>query len=106
MAKAKNNYIGFELDWLQAKAEQLKKYVDANPFDTLTDRKIWKHGSRGESEEIAATIEAQRKDLGQALKDYGEVISVINNLREKEEQKQISVRGDQTLSPFESGDIH
>ncbi len=97
MAKAKNNYISFELDWLEKKAEELKISVDASPFNHLTDRLIEKMTARGQVEEIAATIEDQRRSLTQAMKDYVQIIEAINNLREKEEAK-IESRGGQDVS--------
>lgn len=97
MAKSKNTYVGFELDWLEKKAEELRISVDSNPFNLLTDRLIEKETARGTVEEIAATIEDQRKSLIQALKDYAQIIEVINNLREKEQAK-IESRGDQEVS--------
>lgn len=99
MAKSKkaNSYIQYELEVLEKKARELNDYVTARPFDKLKDRIT---GGK-----IAATEEAQLKALTTALKDYAEIVMVIDKLREKEEQKQINVRGDQTLSPFESGDI-
>lgn len=106
MAKAKqNSYINYELDFLEKKAKELKESVDAQPFHKLQDRMIEKMTARGTVEELAATIETQRASLIKALKDYAEIVTIINNLREKEEQKQINVRGNQDLSPFESGDI-
>lgn len=102
----KNTYIDFELDWLQGKAQELKGYVDANPFDKMVDRVLWKETKNGGAMPmVAATIESQVKSITQAMKDYAQIIEVVDKLREKEEAKQINVRGDQNLSPFESGDI-
>lgn len=98
MAKTKtNSYIGFELDWLEKKAEQLRLYVDSNPFDQLQDRKVEKETARGITEEISATIEAQLRSLTQALKDYAQIIEIVDKLREKEEAK-IESRGNQEVS--------
>jgi hypothetical protein len=106
MAKKANTYIDFELDWLQTKAEQLKAYVDNNPFNELQDRIRLKETSRGGAIPVlAASIEAQIKSLTQALKDYAQIIEVIDKLREAEAKKQITSRGDQDISPLESGDI-
>lgn len=93
MPVKKNSYIQFELDWLQEKANQLKAYVDANPFDKLDDRIRLKETSRGGVIPVlAASIETQIKSLTQALKDYAQIIEVIDNLREKEEAK-VQARG-------------
>lgn len=105
MAKKTNTYIDFELDWLQTKAEQLKAYVDSNPFDQLEDRIRLKETARGGTIPVlAASIEAQIKSLTQALKDYAQIIEAIDKMREAEAKKS-SARGDIDLSPLESGDI-
>ena len=90
MAVKKNSYVDFELEWLQEKADQLKTYVDNNPFHELVDRLAWKSL-------VVATIEAQIKSLTQALKDYAQIIEVIDKLREKEEQK-AEARGSQEIN--------
>jgi hypothetical protein len=46
---------------------------------------------------VVATIEAQIKSLTQALKDYAQIIEVIDKLREKEEQK-AEARGSQEIN--------
>ena len=98
MATKKNSYVEFELDWLQDKANQLKAYVDNNPFHELVDRLAWKSTSNGgQMPLVVATIEAQIKSLTQALKDYAQIIEVIDKLREKEEQKTVA-RGSQEVN--------
>lgn len=105
MAKT-NTYIGFELDWLQTKSEELKAYVDNNPFDKLEDRIRLKETSKGGVIPVlAASIETQIKSLTQAMKDYAQIIEIIDKLREGEEKKKIQTRGDHELSPMESGDV-
>ena len=42
---------------------------------------------------IASTIEQQRADLGKALKDYADIISVISQLREQEAKKEDMRKG-------------
>jgi len=102
----KNSYIDFELEWLQEKAEQLKAYVDMNPFHELDDRIRLKETAKGGVIPVlAASIEAQIKSLTQALKDYAQIIEVIDKLREKEAEKKISARGTQELTMFESGEL-
>lgn len=107
MAKKSNNtYIGFELEWLTEKAEQLKAYVDKNPFDELEDRIRLKETAKGGVIPVlAASIEAQIKSLTQALKDYALIIEVIDKLREKEELKKTDARGNAALSPLEEREV-
>ena len=98
MATKKNTYIEFELNWLQDKADQLKTYVDNNPFHELQDRMAWKQTSNGgQMPLVVSTIEAQIKSLTQALKDYAQIIEVIDKLREKEAEK-AQARGSVTIN--------
>ena len=66
--------IEYELEFLESKLDELKQYIEANPFSTLTDRMAWKETKGGGAIPICiANKEAQRKDLTQALKDYAEI---------------------------------
>lgn len=92
-AKNKNNYIELELSWLEAKAMELKTYCDAKPIDKLVDRVVGK--------KVTATTEQQIKSIRDTLKDYIQIIEAIDKLREKDEIKKSSPRGNQELSPLE-----
>lgn len=105
-AKKTNTYIGFDLEWLESKTEEIKEYVDAHPLASLTERIIFKETSRGGTMPIiAATIEQQITNLTRMLKDYAQMLEVIEKLREQEATKSISSRGDQELTIFEKGEI-
>lgn len=87
--KKKNSFIDFELSWLEKKAKELQKYVDDRPFDGLKDRDFFKQTAKGGvMHMLASTVESQRADLSKALKDYADIISIIDDLREKESKKQ------------------
>ena len=101
--KKKDNYIAYELEFLEKKAEELKQYVEANPFNNLVDRVHWRETKTGSMPMLTASIEAQLKSLTQALKDYADIITRIDSMRKLEEDKQKAVRGNQTLSPAEAG---
>ena len=104
--KKKDNYIEYELEFLETKLEELKDYIVANPFNELKDRMAYKETKGGGVIPICvANKEAQRKDLTQALKDYAEILRTVDSMRQKEEEKQKSVRGHQALSPSEAGII-
>jgi hypothetical protein len=106
MAKAKDTYISYELEFLEKKAEELKAYVEANPFHKLTDRINYKQTKGGGViPMVVASIEQQVTSLTRCLKDYADIIKVIGEMREKEEAKKIISKGDQDVSPFESGKI-
>jgi hypothetical protein len=90
--------IEYELEFLESKLEELKQYIEANPFSTLTDRMAWKETKGGGAIPICiANKEAQRKDLTQALKDYAEILRTVDAMREKQEAKAPAVRGDAQL---------
>jgi hypothetical protein len=90
--------IEYELEFLENKLQELKEYIEANPFSQLTDRMAWKETKGGGAIPICiANKEAQRKDLTQALKDYAEILRTVDSMREKEEAK-IEVRGKGEMS--------
>ena len=90
--------IEYELEFLENKLQELKEYIEANPFSQLTDRMAWKETKGGGAIPICiANKEAQRKDLTQALKDYAEILRTVDSMREKEEAK-VEVRGKGELS--------
>lgn len=85
--------IEYELDFLEKQLQELKDYIEANPYSKLADRmqsKITKNG--GIVLVCVANKESQRKDLTQALKDYAEILRTVDDMRNKEETK-IEVRG-------------
>lgn len=95
--KTNNNYVGMELDWLEKKAKEIREYCD-KPIHKLKDR-------LGADGKVIAKIEDQVKSVRETLKDYILIVEALDRLREKEESKEPSVRGDQELSPFEKGEI-
>lgn len=99
MAKKKSaeTYIDMELKWLEEKAEELKEFCDAKKFTELTDRT---HDGK-----VVSKIEDQVKCIRESMKDYVQIISSIDSLREKEGLKRALVRGNQELSPIEAGEI-
>jgi len=106
MATKKVNYIEMELEWLETKAEELRSYCDSNPLTGLVDRMAYKETRNGGTiPMIVSTIEQQIKSIRDTLQDYIKIIEAIEKLREKEETKKIATRGDQELSPLETGDV-
>lgn len=96
--KEKALLIEYELEFLEAKLQELKDYIEANPFSKLADRMAYKETKSGGVIPICiANKEAQRKDLTQALKDYAEILRTVDAMREKEEAK-VEVRGKAELS--------
>lgn len=106
MATKKVNYIEMELEWLEMKAEELRAYCDANPVTKLTDRIAYKETrGGGVMPMVIATIEQQIKSIRETLQDYIKIIEAVEKLREKEVTKKTLTRGDQELTPIESGEI-
>lgn len=106
MAAKKNNYISTELDWAEAQLETWKAYVDNNPLHELKDRIEWKPTAKGGLlPMVIASIEAQGKFVQETFKNYLQLLEVVKGLREKEEIKKASVRGDSALSPIEEGEL-
>lgn len=103
MAAKKNNYITAELAWAEEQLESWKAYVDANPIHELKDRIEWKVTKTGGSiPMVIASKEAQIKCIQDTMTKYLQLLEVIDKLREKEELKKISTRGDAELSPLET----
>lgn len=106
MATKKVNYIEMELDWLEGKAEELRSYCDSTPISSLEDRFAYRETRGGGAIPIVIqTKEQQIKSIRETLQDYIKIIEAIEKLREKEEIKKTAIRGDQELSPLESGDV-
>jgi len=86
--------IEYELEFLEKQLEELKEYIEANPYSTLTDRMQYKETKNGGMVSVCvANKESQRKDLTQALKDYGEILRTVDVMREKQEAKKVETRG-------------
>lgn len=106
MAEKKNKYIDQDLKWLRAKVDDMKRYVDDRPVSLLVDRMGKRATAKGGFIEYPiATIEQQRQDLAKALKEIAEILDAINKLEKAEDQKKLLVRGDEELTPMESGEI-
>jgi len=88
MATKKNSFITDDLDWAEAQLSSWKEYIDAHPLHTLKDRIEWKPTSRGGSIPLViASVEQQGKFLQETMKNYLQLLEVVDRLREKEELK-------------------
>lgn len=96
--KKQVSFIEYELEFLEKKLQELKQYIEDNPFSTLSDRMAYKETKTGGVIPICiANKEAQRKDLTQALKDYADILRTVDGLREKEDKK-IEARANTNMS--------
>lgn len=96
--KKKELLIEYELEFLEKKLDELKDYIEANPFSELADRIIYKGTKTTKTPICIASKEAQRKDLTQALKDYAEILRTVDSMRDKEEAKK-EARGTSEVPP-------
>jgi len=98
---AKNKlFIVDEIDFLEEQVSQLKRYIEDNPLDNIADRISFKETKGGGMiPMVVSTKEAQRKDLALALKDYAQLLEVVNKLRESEEAKAQVARGGADIAP-------
>ena len=103
-SKKQSTYINEELDWLEHKAKDLRLYVDNNPFSELKDRITYKELKNGGVLPITSTIEQQLSALTKALKEYAEIIKVVNEMREKEENKKLARGGNSVSSLMDKDD--
>lgn len=89
---AKNNYISAELLWAEKRLEEWKQYIDNNPINELKDRMAFKQTAKGTISLVSATIEAQIKSVRDTMKEYLQLLEIVDRLREREEAK-IEARG-------------
>ena len=94
MAKKQNNYINAELEWSESKLQEWRDYIDQNPLNTLKDRWGQKEMPRGgHTWVVTATIEQQVKSIRDTMKEYLQMLEIVDKLREKEEAKKLEARG-------------
>ncbi len=101
----KKTFVEIELEWAEQQLASWKAYIDNNPFNTLEDRIEWRPTKTGTMPMVVASIEQQGKFLQETMKNYLMLLKEVDVMREKEDIKKESPRGNQGLSPFESGDV-
>ena len=97
MATKRNSFINTDLDHAEEQLKSWKAYIDANPIDKLKDRF---KGNR-----LISSSEVQGKYIQETMKNYLQLLEIVDKLREQEEQKQAKIRGGEDLSPLENGEI-
>ena len=98
MAAKKQIYIEAELDWAENKLKEWKSYIDDNPFHELKDRIEWKPTAKGGMiPMVVASKESQIKSLRDTLKEYFILLDQVNKMREAEEGKKKTAKGDITV---------
>lgn len=98
MAAKKQTFVEVELEFAEAQLATWKKYVEANPFETLTDRISYKETKNGGMiPMVVASIEQQGKFIQETMKNYLALLKEVDAMREKEAAK-IETRGGSELS--------
>lgn len=80
--------IKADLDWLKDRAEEIKREVESEAYDEIKDRKVTLMGAHGPAEKIVATKEVVQKARREALKEYAQLLELINQIEERDEAKQ------------------
>ena len=94
----KTTYINTELDWAEQQLASWKAYVDANPLHELKDRIEWKPTAKGGMlPMVIASIEAQGKFVQETMKNYLQLLEVVEKLREADSKRQ-ETRGNSKIS--------
>lgn len=84
-----DSFIGVDLDWAEEQLATWKQYVSSNPFEGMKDRISWKETKGGgQIPIVVATIESQQKNVRDTMKDYLSLLSVVDQLRQKEAEKE------------------
>ena len=106
MATRKSNYIDIDLDWAEQQLASWKAYVDANPIDKLKHDIEWKPTKNGGTiPMVIASIQQQGKFIQDTMKNYLALLKEVDMMREREDLKKSTPRGNQALSPIEEGNI-
>lgn len=89
MATKKNSFITVDLDFAEEMLAKWKQYTLENPYNEVQDRKEMQMTKTGGSfYTVVQTKEQIQKSLRDTLKDYLNMLEVVNKLRESEEAKQ------------------
>lgn len=87
-----------ELKWAEAQLESWKRFIDANPIDSLEDRIEKYESSRGlVTIKTVATKESQAKFIQETMKNYLAMLSVVNDMRKTKEDEAPTARGSGTV---------
>lgn len=83
------SFIGVDLIWAEEQLKSWKQYVSEHPFDQMKDRVVWKETKGGgQIPIVSSSIESQQKNIRDTMKDYLALLSVVDQLRQKESEKQ------------------
>lgn len=104
--KKKTNYIGYELEWLEERCQELREWVEAKLRGGIKDRiEVFTQG-RTPIIKVISSEETQIKTLRDTLKELPSMLMEINRLRKlaEEEADGPQVRGDHDIPGFMEDD--
>ena len=95
----KKTYITEDLEFAELQLASWKQYILDNPIDKITDRRGEKEMPNGQiaKNAILSTKEQIIKSVQDMMEKYLRMLSVIDELRSREEAKQTKVRGNVTV---------
>ena len=99
MAKKKRLLITTELQWYEAKINEIILYVESFDLTKLEDRIAYKETKGGGVLPIVISKkEDQVKSIRDTMKDLLPMLDALDNLRNKYEETDEKTRGDQQIS--------
>ena len=98
-----SDWAVYEIKWLENRLEELREYIDARPLAKLEDRQGERITKWGTQSYTVATIEVQRKDITDAIKQYAEISEIVARMRMDQDQNETAIRGGGKLSAIDKG---
>ena len=91
----KKSYITEDLEFAELQLATWKQYIVDNPIDKITDRRGEKEMPNGQiaKNAILSTKEQIIKSVQDMMEKYLRMLTVVDELRSREEAKQSKVRG-------------
>lgn len=90
--KKESSLIQYEIEFIESKLAELKKYIEDRPFDKIVDRTRMQQTLKGGYIEVlSASVEVQRKDITSAIKEYAELTIVVEKMRQQREESEKAV---------------
>lgn len=91
----KNLLITDELDWYEAKINQIRQYIESINLGDLADRMDYKETkSGGLMRTVVATKEQQAKSFMEQMEKLPKLLDALDTLRNKYAEKAMLTRGD------------
>jgi hypothetical protein len=97
---AKSKYATVKIEWAKAQLDKWQAYIDANPYDEVTDRITLKETKNGGVIPItSASIEQQQKNQRDTMKEFLDLLAQVQRLEKDEEVASTEMYGGAKVSP-------